>query len=39
MTDHLPGDTSLSELEDLARITPADIERAKADGRGTPRLR
>lgn len=37
MTDHLPGDTPLAELEDLARITLADIERAKAAwGRGAP---
>jgi hypothetical protein len=30
MTDHEPGETPLAELEALARITPADIERAKA---------
>jgi hypothetical protein len=30
MADHPPGETPLSEMEDPARITPADIERAKA---------
>jgi hypothetical protein len=30
MFENEPSVTPLSELEDLARITPADIERAKA---------
>jgi hypothetical protein len=30
MTDHLPGDTPLAELKALAKITPGDIEHAKA---------
>jgi hypothetical protein len=30
MTEHEPGETPLAELEALARITPADIEHAKA---------
>lgn len=30
MTDHAPGETPLTELEALARITPADVERARA---------
>jgi hypothetical protein len=30
MPDHEPGDTPLAELEALAKITPEDIEHAKA---------
>jgi hypothetical protein len=37
MADHEPGDTPLAELLELAKITPTDIEHAKAawerDGR------
>jgi hypothetical protein len=29
-TDHEPGDTPLAELLELAKITPEDIEHAKA---------
>ena len=30
MTNHEPGDTPLSELLELARITPGDIDHGKA---------
>jgi hypothetical protein len=33
MTDHEPGETPLAELLELAKITPADIEHAKATWR------
>jgi hypothetical protein len=37
MPDHLPGDTPLAELMELAKITPADIEPAKAAWRENAR--
>jgi hypothetical protein len=37
MTDHLPGETPLGELEALPKITPGDIEHAKTAWRENAR--